>query len=160
MKKTAELSPCRKYRYSLSRVWDESKPVCLFIGLNPSTADEVEDDPTIRRCINYAKSWGYGSLIMANIFAFRATDPRDMKAAADPVGIDNDYYLTELASKASMIVAAWGNHGSHLNRSEQVKALIPTLHCLKVTGTGQPSHPLYLKADLQPVPFNQMDFFK
>ena len=160
MKKTAEFSPCRKYRYALWRVWDESLPVCMFIGLNPSTADEVEDDPTIRRCINFAKSWGYGSLVMANLFAFRATDPKVMKAEPFPVGANNDYYLEELASKSSMIVAAWGNHGAHLKRADQVKALLPNLHCLKVTGTGQPSHPLYLKADLQPITFNQMDFFK
>lgn len=85
MKKSAILSDDRKYRYSLSRVWDESKNKVMFIGLNPSTADETEDDPTIRRCINFAKSWGYVGLEMTNLFAFRATAPKDMKNTKEPI---------------------------------------------------------------------------
>jgi len=83
MKSHATFSPCRKYRYSLFRIWDEDKSLVLFIGLNPSTADEKEDDPTIRRCINFAKQWGwgYGGLIMGNLFSFRATQPSDLKQA-------------------------------------------------------------------------------
>ncbi len=75
MKSDAELSKCRAYRYALWRTWDESKPFAMFVGLNPSTADELEDDPTIRRCINFSKLWGYGGLCMVNLFAYRATDP-------------------------------------------------------------------------------------
>ena len=81
----AVFSPCRTYRYALSRVWAADKPYALFIGLNPSTADETLDDPTIRRCIDFAKRWGYGGLVMANLFAYRATDPAVMKRAAEPV---------------------------------------------------------------------------
>ena len=94
-------SPCRRYRYTLWRAWDMFNPgYVMFIGLNPSTADEVQDDPTIRRCIGYAKEWGYGAFCMTNIFAFRATDPRVMKAQADPVGPENDKWLTECAKGA------------------------------------------------------------
>lgn len=97
MKKTAKLSDCRTYRYELWRTWDESKPYAMFIGLNPSTADETEDDPTIRRCINFAKTWGYGGLCMTNLFAYRATQPEDMKRASDPIGNKNDETLILLA---------------------------------------------------------------
>ncbi len=129
------------------------KPVMAFIGLNPSTADEVEDDPTITRCINYAKKWGYGGLFMLNIFAYRATDPKDMKAAPDPVGVDNDAYILRVADKAGLIVAAWGNHGGYLERGREVCQLLADrkIHCLGITKAGMPKHPLYLKADLKPV---------
>lgn len=125
----------------------------MFIGLNPSTADEVNDDPTIRRCIAFAKSWGYGSLCMTNLFAFQATKPDDMKAAADPVGPDNDRHLIELARGAGVVIAAWGANGTHLGRNVIVRSMIPNLHCLKKTSAGHPGHPLYLRADLKPIPF-------
>jgi hypothetical protein len=124
----------------------------LIIGLNPSTADEVEDDPTIRRSINFAKTWGYGELCMANLFAYRATKPTDLLKAEDPVGTDNNKWLKELAEKAAIVVAAWGNEGSHLGRSKDVVRLIPNLHYLKMNVSGEPSHPLYLRADLKPIP--------
>lgn len=147
----AVLSQCRNYRYALSRVWDASHPYVLFIGLNPSTADETEDDPTIRRCIGFAKSWGYGGLVMANLFAWRATEPSDMKRQNDPLGEKNDYWLVELASHAGVVVAAWGNDGCFKQRSSQIRALLPDLHYLKLNGTGEPAHPLYLKQTLRPV---------
>ena len=90
MKTDAKLSECRKYRYALWRTWDETKPHVMIIGLNPSTADETKDDPTITRCINFAKSWGYGGVCMANLFAYRATEPTVMKGSTDPVGTEND----------------------------------------------------------------------
>ena len=93
----AEFSKDRIHRYALYRVWDESKPLIMLIGLNPSTADENKDDPTIKRCVSFAKHWGYGGLIMVNIFAYRATDPRKMKKATDPVGPDNDKWIRKLA---------------------------------------------------------------
>ncbi|MDE1239813.1 DUF1643 domain-containing protein [Vibrio aestuarianus] len=151
MKKTAKLSDCRTYRYELWRIWDESKPYAMFIGLNPSTADETEDDPTIRRCINFAKSWGYGGLCMANLFAYRATQPEDMKRASDPIGDKNDETLILLAQNAGVIVGAWGNDGVFLNRSEDVRALISELSVLKVNKSGEPAHPLYLKSTLTPI---------
>jgi hypothetical protein len=124
----------------------------MFIGLNPSTADEIEDDPTLIRCMNYAKSWGYGGVCMANLFAFRSTNPEVMLKANDPVGQDNDRWLVELSQKAGLVVAAWGNSGSFMGRSHQVKQLLSNLHCLKMNKSGEPAHPLYQKASLQPSP--------
>lgn len=152
MKNTAELSPCRQYRYALWRTWDDTKPIVMFIGLNPSTADENSDDPTLTRCINFAKSWGYGGVCMANLFAYRATDPKKMKAAKAPIGKDNDLWLQQLASSAKLVVGAWGNDGDFLQRSKQVKTLIKNLHYLKLNKSGEPAHPLYLPAKLTPLP--------
>lgn len=154
--RTATFSPCRRYRYQLWRRWGSAK-TCAFIGLNPSTADELIDDPTIRRCINYAKGWGYGSLCMLNLFAFRATDPRDMKAEPEPIGPANDSHIAQVAASAGIVIAAWGTHGQHLERSQAVLRLLAEnnipLHCLKLTQDGHPNHPLYLGADLTPIPF-------
>ena len=151
LKTDAKLSSCRKYRFALWRTWDDTKPFVMIIGLNPSTADEVENDPTITRCINFAKFWGYGGVCMANLFAYRATEPSVMKSQHDPVGAENDMWLTKLAQDAGIVVAAWGNDGCHLNRSKVVKDLIPNLHYLKMNKSGEPAHPLYLKGDLKPV---------
>ncbi|HEC24975.1 MAG TPA: DUF1643 domain-containing protein, partial [bacterium] len=104
METYANLSECRKYRYALWRTWDELKPCAMFIGLNPSTADETEDDPTIKRCINYSKDWGYGGLCMVNLFAFRATSPSDMRASIEPIGSDNDEWIQKLSKEAGVIV--------------------------------------------------------
>jgi len=141
----AVCSPCRKWRYALFRRWDKRGPKAMFIGLNPSTATEIHDDPTVRRCALFAKRWGYGSLIMANIFAYRATYPNEMKAQEDPVGPMNDFYLTELSMTANIVVAAWGAHGSFRDRGIQVARLIPRMKCLGMTKDGHPKHPLYLK---------------
>lgn len=148
---TCVFSPDRAYRYTLNRVWNQDLTTCMFIGLNPSTADENQNDPTVTRCINYAREWGYGSLVMTNIFGFRATDPKDMKADDDPVGPDNDYWLRKTAERSGIVIAAWGTHGAYLDRGNEVVALIPDLHCLKVTKDGFPSHPLYLKKNLNPI---------
>lgn len=150
MRMSATLSPCGRYRYTLSRVWNDSLPKVMFIGLNPSTADDKEDDPTIAKCIRFAKNWGFGSLTMMNLFAFRATDPDVMKAAEDPVGSANDDVLLSVAFNADLIVAAWGVHGTHLGRSAEVKAMFPELHYIKLTKAGHPGHPLYLKENLKP----------
>ena len=106
LKTDAIFSVCRKYRYALWRSWDESKPYVMIIGLNPSTADETKDDPTITRCINFAKSWGYGGVCVTNLFAYRATVPSDMKASNEPIGTENDAWLYKLAREAAIIVAA------------------------------------------------------
>lgn len=147
---TAKLSSCRRYRYALWRTWDDSKPFVLFVGLNPSTADETTDDATLTRCINFAKSWGYGGVCMSNLFAFRATLPTDMKRAIDPIGKDNNMWLKKLAKNAGLVVAAWGNDGTYLNRSMDVKKIILNLHYLKMNKSGEPAHPLYLSAKLTP----------
>jgi hypothetical protein len=148
--KTATLSPDRKYRYALWRTWDKSKPYVMFIGLNPSTANETEDDPTIRRCINFARDWGFGGLCMANLFAFRATKPEDMKKSPDPVGPENNKFLVSLSGCAGKVIAAWGNHGDFVGRERQVKSLIAKqIHCLGKNSNGSPKHPLYLKKDTE-----------
>ena len=153
MKKDALLSEDRKYRYLLSRAWDEAKPTVLFIGLNRSTADEETDDPTIRKCINYANYWGYGKILMANLFAFRSTDPKNLNHQLDPVGPENDAYILKSASEADLIIACWGNPGRLLDRDKEVISLIPNLHCLKRNKNGTPHHPLYLSKDIKPSPY-------
>ena len=149
----ATFSPCRSYRYSLWREWGEgSLGYAMFIGLNPSTADETRDDPTVRRCINFAKDWGFGALCMTNLFAFRATDPTVMKVQADPNGPENNATLKKLARDASVVVAAWGAHGSHMGRDKEVVAMLPGLKCLALTKDRLPKHPLYLLKTLRPMP--------
>ena len=149
----ALFSKDRIYRYALWRVWDDTLPKVLFIGLNPSTADEIKDDPTIRRCIGYAKSWGYGGYIMGNIFGYRSTDPKKLRCIDDPIGPDNNYWLKKLHKEASLTIGAWGNHGKLLNRGDEIIDLINNLYCLKITKEGHPSHPLYLPARLMPIIF-------
>jgi len=151
MKRNATLSACRRYRYVLWRVWDSSKPYAMIIGLNPSTADETEDDPTIRRCIRYAKDWGYGGLCMANLFAYRATSPADMFAAEDPIGPDNDTWIRKLAAEAGLVVGAWGNSGTVRNRSSEIRKILPSLKCLRLNGSGEPAHPLYQPRSAVPI---------
>ena len=150
MKKSAHISKCTNYRYALWRQWDDSQPYVLFVGLNPSTADAVEDDPTLRRCMGFARDWGYGGVCMANLFAYRATEPKVMMAAKDAQGPENDKWLKELSAEAGLVVAAWGNDGSFLGRSEVVREMIPKMHCLKLNKSGEPAHPLYQKATIQP----------
>jgi len=151
----AEFSPCRTWRYVLRRRWGPGRP-CGFILLNPSTADETENDPTIRRCIGYAKAWGFGALTLGNLFAFRATLPKDMRAAADPVGPDDDAALLAIAREAGegRIVCGWGAHGAFQGRSAAVLRLLHANsmhpHALTLTGAGEPGHPLYMRGDLKP----------
>jgi len=150
IEKDATFSPCRKYRYTLYRSWDSNLGYAMFIGLNPSTADETLDDPTVRRCINFARAWGYGGLCMMNLFAYRTKDPKHMKAAHKPIGVDNDKWLISESMRAGVIIAAWGNHGSYLGRDEEVRVMLHDLHYLALTKSGKPKHPLYLKKDLMP----------
>jgi len=151
----AVFSHCRRWRYLLWRRWDASKPVANFLMLNPSTADEFQLDPSCTRARNYAERWGYGGLLITNIFAWRATDPDDMKAARDPVGRGNDAAILRAAGEAALVVCAWGNHGEHEGRGERVvKALRASnvkLNYLKMNGAGHPTHPLYLPGTLEPV---------
>jgi hypothetical protein len=150
-----DFSPCRRYRYTweMDVLPEPGKGLCVFIGLNPSTADENGPDPTVRRCIGYAARWGYGRLVMLNLFAYRATDPKAMMRQTDPVGPENDRFIQEVSNHADLIVAAWGNHGSHLLRSRQVLAVLPhKLHAIRLTQKWQPAHPLYLRQDLLPAP--------
>lgn len=154
VKAGAEYSPCERFRYRLWRIWDSDKKPCAFIGLNPSTATEAVSDNTVTRCIRFSEAWGYGGLFMLNIFAFRATQPKDMYACGEPIGGPrNDAAILETVAQCGVVVAAWGNHGLHLNRGEAVRAMIPGLRALRITGQGCPQHPLYLPASLQPTPW-------
>jgi len=115
-KRDAVFSPCRRYRYHLSQIWDVTKPTVSWLLLNPSTADEVQNDPTVERCERRARMWGYGGSEVFNIFAYRATDPADMRAQKDPIGPDNDFWVREFARKSSrgIGICGWGEHGSHM----------------------------------------------
>lgn len=140
------------YRYKLSREWAPELPCCMFIGLNPSTADADRDDPTIRRCVGFARRWGYGKLVMCNLFAFRATDPAALFEPEDPVGPENDEWLIDCAERADLIVAAWGARGDIRGRAHEVRTFLPEhVHHLGLTKFDQPRHPLYLRADTRPV---------
>jgi len=147
---SAVLSPCSRYRYRLTRRWSTGQGTVVLIGLNPSTADERSDDPTILKCIRFAKSWGYAELCMLNLFAWRSTDPSVLSEVDDPVGPENDAHLLEVAQSARCVVAAWGNHGNLLGRSNRVRSMLPDLHGLRLNKNGEPSHPLYLPARLKP----------
>lgn len=147
---SAKFSPCRSYRYTLDRAWIGGSGTVNFVGLNPSTADETVDDPTIRRCIAYAKAWGFQSMRMLNLFAFRATDPRDMMAAADPIGPENDEYLRVHIGEG-LTVAAWGAGGWYRGRGPFIRDIYPQLKVLRLTQGGHPAHPLYLPKTLVPI---------
>ena len=123
------------------------------MGLNPSTADEVDSDPTITRCVHYARRWGYGGLLMTNIFALRSTDPKVLYRHPEPVGEENDAWLKSCAAMAEIIIAGWGVHGALHGRGQAVRYILPQakLHILKLTQARHPGHPLYLKADLRPM---------
>ena len=151
---TATFDLTRAYRYRLSRTWDPTGPVVAFVMLNPSTADAEVLDPTVRRCVGFARDWGFGSLEVVNLFAFRATDPRDLLRAAAPVGAANDRAILDAASAADRVVVAWGARGTHLGRAAEVAgqladSSVRTL-ALATTNGGQPRHPLYVRADTCP----------
>lgn len=147
-------SPCEKYRYTLWReVNPEGEGYVQWIALNPSTADATKDDPTVRRMQGFSKAWGARWCLVTNLFAFRATDPKVMKAYHDPVGEDNFVHILRLAKEAKMVVAAWGTHGSHGLTDGALWSIWPKsvpLKCLGQTKKGFPKHPLYVRADTQP----------
>jgi len=147
IKKSAVFSKCRKYRYSLTRSWNSADGYVLFIGLNPSIADETIDDPTLTRCINFAKDWGYGGLIMVNLFAYMSTYPIDLKKVKLPIGNNNNKHILKNHQKSQLTVAAWGNDGHFLKRDKEVLKIICNPMCLNINKSGQPAHPLYQKKD-------------
>jgi len=157
-------SPDRRYRYTLIHRWDDlllpaSPRVIAWICLNPSTADENQLDPTLRRIRGFSSAWGYTSFVMLNLFAWRATEPADMKAAADAVGPDNDRWISHWAGRADRVMVGWGEHGAHLGRHEQVRALLDPAKtfCLVRNASGQPKHPLYVAQRTRPALFGQKD---
>lgn len=148
----ASISHCKAYRYSLVREWSRHGQL-VIIGLNPSTADHRCDDPTVRRCIRFAKSWGFGKLVLVNLFAYRSTDPAVLTLVDDPVGPRNDQSIRQAVHAADLVVVAWGNRGDLLNRHLDILSWLPAPHCLGTTKSGFPRHPLYLRRDTKPVPF-------
>jgi len=158
----AKFSACRRWRYLLWRCWDASRPAANFLMLNPSTADEVRLDPSCTRARVYAERWGYGALVVTNLFGWRATDPGEMKRARDPVGRGNDAAILRAARESAIVVCAWGNHGAHLGRSAKVLKLLfserVALHALKLNGEGAPAHPLYLPGSLRPKTWSVPEF--
>jgi hypothetical protein len=155
---TATFSPDRRHRYALTRWWADEPPA-VFVMLNPSTADAFLVDPTVRRCIGFAKAWGCGGLIVVNVFGLRSTDPAALRRHADPIGPDNDAVIKhELTCRpGGPVVAAWGAHAAYLDRGRVVAGLLDHLgvqpQCLALTKDGHPRHPLYLRAESQPQPF-------
>lgn len=150
----AVYSPCEQYRYTLSRVWDAGAGKVSFVMLNPSTATEAQNDPTVERCERRARALGFGGFQVVNIFAWRATDPKVMRAQADPVGAGNDAAILAAADWADRVICAWGSHGAHLGRGVAVEGLLRglgrPLYQLGLTKAGQPKHPLYIGYDRQP----------
>lgn len=168
LKSNAVISACRKYRYELTRTIGDSPRSCLFIMLNPSTANTDEDDATIRRCRGYAEDWGYGEFVVVNLFAFRSKSPTDMLKSMDPIGPENDIYLKKAIRKmikqnadlginpGDGIVCCWGSRGQFQGRGKRVLNMLKNEgvnpNCLKLTSSGEPAHLLYLAKDLVPRP--------
>lgn len=151
----AVYSDCEKFRYSLTRCWDQNDAKVLFVMLNPSRATEVQNDPTVERCERRARALGFGAFQVTNIFAWRETNPKLMRQAVDPIGPDNDAALLEGAGWADSVIAAWGTHGAHLGRGQAVEALLrqqraPLFH-LGLSKAGHPKHPLYIPYSQQPI---------
>lgn len=140
-----------RYRYWLTRTWGaDTRSIVTFLMLNPSTATAEVNDPTIVRCINFARSWGYAQLNVVNLFALRATDPKELKKAVDPVGPENDQHLSMLNRGTSDLVAAWGSKGDLFGRDKIVLALLTKrpIYVIGLTMSNQPVHPLYQKSCL------------
>ena len=154
---SAIFSPCGKYRYSLLREWDDTLPRVVFLMLNPSTADAEKNDPTVARCVKFAKAWRYGSLEVLNLFAYRSTDPKALYDADDPIGPENNEHMARVLSSDAFVVCAWGEHGSFGGRYrgviEMARRAGKPLHCLCRNQSGHPKHPLYCKGDLQPMAY-------
>lgn len=153
----AVFSDCRKYRYRLWRIWDQKIEPVVFCMLNPSTADADTLDPTVRRCVGFAREWGAGGLVVINMFALRATDPRELTKVSvdDAVGADNDEVILCAAALAKEVVVAWGSHSTVVTRSSKLAAMIgPKAVCLGTNQDGSPKHPLYLPANAQRVPWS------
>ena len=150
----AEFSPCRKHRYSLWRIWDEKKPLIMFIGLNPSTANEIEPDPTIRRVIGFANSWGYGGVYMMNLFTIVSSNPAILLNGEKWGNFQFDLqFIRQFADRCEEIVFAWGNFKEAKDRGFEMAKIYPDALCLKKNKNGSPIHPLYVKADIVPVKF-------
>lgn len=148
----ATFSHDRKYRYALWRIWDESKPLIMFIGLNPSTASEKMDDPTIRRVKRFAKDWGYGGVYMCNLFAIVSSNPNILLTNVDLLGANNEW-LDIISIKCKDVLFAWGNFKQAEYRAKEVMNMFPQAVCLGINKNGTPKHPLYVAAKTQQINF-------
>ena len=151
----AHFSDDRNYRYILGRRIGDSDRRLLFIMLNPGTADESHNDPTIRRCIGFAEQWKFGIMEVANLFAFRTSYVTELRRADEPIGSDNDEWISKALTTADRVVLAWGNHGAYKGRSRQVRRMVLNVTYpfhLGLNKTGEPKHPLYLPASTIPIP--------
>lgn len=160
MNSGATISPCGKYRYKLWRIWDDLRPIMVFCMLNPSTADASTDDPTIRRCLGFAKREHHGGIIVINVFALRATNPKELLTTEDPCGPENTIYLQNARSRLlSTLVVAWGKPVGGVRLLPQynlakIILLDQKAKCLGMNKDGSPKHPLYLKNDQPLLPWN------
>lgn len=152
----ASFSRCGQYRYQLTREWDGGSGKCVFIGLNPSTADAYVDDPTIRRCMDFACRWGYSHMTMINLFAFKTPHPALLKQAEDPEGSHNRRVLRRSCMSANLIVAAWGAHGTFANQANKLQGIWNRypVFCFGLTKSGQPLHPLYQRSDAKLIEYS------
>jgi hypothetical protein len=154
----ATFSPCERYRYTLPRIADPATAdrLCLFVCLNPSTADDMRNDPSVTRMVGYAQRWGFDGLLVGNAYAYRSTDPAALRRVWDPIGPDNDAWLTVMAKLSALTVIAWGTNCAP-ERAEAVRSLLVAAgtrpHYLKLTKGGEPWHPLYLPKKLGPLPW-------
>ena len=147
-KSTASFSDCGRYRYLLERRWTEG-PICVFVGLNPSTANADSDDATVRKCAALARTWGFSGITMANLFAVRCRYPRILSTHQDPVGPENDRFLIPIIKQAHTVVAMWGNRGlkpydTSTRRDQYILSLRDDWQCVGITKHGAPRHPLYI----------------
>jgi hypothetical protein len=152
---TATYSDCERYRYALTRTWNAGGKRVLFVMLNPSKATEVQNDPTVERCERRARALGFGAFQVTNIFAWRDTDPFQMRKAKDPIGPGNDAAILAGVAWADQVIAAWGTHGAHMNRGPQMTTLLQgtgkPLYTLGLSKHGHPKHPLYISYSQQPI---------
>ena len=152
---TATYSDCERYRYALTRTWDAGGKRVLFVMLNPSKATEVQNDPTVERCERRARALGFGAFQVTNIFAWRDTDPFQMRKSKDPIGPDNDAAILAGVAWADQVIDAWGTHGAHMNRGPQMTTLLQgtgkPLYTLGLSKHGHPKHPLYISYSQQPI---------
>lgn len=152
IKRNAIISTDEKYRYWLSREWGSDADFALFVMLNPSTADAEIDDPTIRRCISFADSWDASGIVVVNLYAYRATSPKELWTVDDPVGNTNNTWLLEMADRYKTVVCAWGANarGDRVRKfCELMRQVNADLWCLGTTKSGAPRHPLYVKGDTE-----------
>jgi len=156
--KGAILSPDRLYRWALWRIWDRQRRLLCFVCLNGSTADEEEDDHSLRKFIGFANTLNAGGVLVGNAFGYRTPYPRLLRKAAEPIGAENDKWVRLMSADAGETIVAWGNHGAHLKRSSNMTPLLSEpVSCFGYTKTGEPKHPLYLSYDEKLIPFGVGD---